>query len=226
MKAKFGAIVVDGRGKINGHVASKNRSGSYFRGKVTPINLRSPAQMSVRGSLSSISKAWSTLSDAQRAEWSGAVSSFKKTNIFGDLINPSGFNLYVKINQNAVLGGASMVDTPPIPVDLGSVVIGDLVADNSANTLIASLGSTGTNPSEVFVYATPAMNPGISFVKNKLRFLGAITWSNTLDISALYLARLGSIGAVGQKIHVSIAPSLATSGLVGVPVSFSTIIVA
>jgi len=36
MKTLFGAIVVDGRGKLGGHVASKNRHGSYFRTKVSP----------------------------------------------------------------------------------------------------------------------------------------------------------------------------------------------
>ena len=38
MKIKFGSEVVDGRGKIGGHVYSKNKGGAYKRTKVTPSN--------------------------------------------------------------------------------------------------------------------------------------------------------------------------------------------
>ena len=55
MKIKFGAIVVDGRNKIGGHVMSKNRAGAYMRTKVSPVNPRSLDQMSVRSRLSAIS---------------------------------------------------------------------------------------------------------------------------------------------------------------------------
>ena len=48
MKAKFGSFIVDGRGKVNGHVISKNRAGSYIRTKVTPVNPRSTAQLTQR----------------------------------------------------------------------------------------------------------------------------------------------------------------------------------
>ena len=37
---KFGALVVDGRNKIGGQVASKNRAGAYLRNKVTPSKKR------------------------------------------------------------------------------------------------------------------------------------------------------------------------------------------
>jgi len=47
MKMKFGAIVVDGRGKIGGHVASKNRGGAYLRTKVTPSNPQTGYQAAV-----------------------------------------------------------------------------------------------------------------------------------------------------------------------------------
>ena len=59
MKLKFGAIVTDGRGKIGGHVASKNRSGAYLRTKVTPSNPNTVAQVQVRSILASLSQSWS-----------------------------------------------------------------------------------------------------------------------------------------------------------------------
>jgi len=51
MKTLFGAIVVDGRGKLGGHVASKNRHGSYFRTKVSPSQPASQYSANVRAAL-------------------------------------------------------------------------------------------------------------------------------------------------------------------------------
>ena len=88
MKAKFGAIVVDGRGKIGGHVATKNKSGSYFRTKVTPVNPQSASQNSVRSRLATRAQAWKGLTAAQRTSWNAAVNDFQRTNIFGDTVIP------------------------------------------------------------------------------------------------------------------------------------------
>ena len=48
MKIKWGALVVDGRGKLGGHVAAQNRGGSYLRTKVTPSNPQTTFQTGVR----------------------------------------------------------------------------------------------------------------------------------------------------------------------------------
>jgi len=55
MKTLFGAIVVDGRGKLGGHVASKNRHGSYFRTKVSPSQPASQYSANVRAAYYNLS---------------------------------------------------------------------------------------------------------------------------------------------------------------------------
>ena len=65
MKIKWGAMVVDGSGKLGGHVASKNRGGSYFRTKVTPTNPNSTSQAAVRSRLTALSQAFRALTIAQ-----------------------------------------------------------------------------------------------------------------------------------------------------------------
>lgn len=65
MKLKFGAIVVDGRGKIGGHVASKNGAGAYLRTKVTPTNPQTARQSFVRALFAAITAAWSGLTASQ-----------------------------------------------------------------------------------------------------------------------------------------------------------------
>ena len=58
MKIKWGALMVDGRGKIGGQVASKNRAGAYMRNKVTPVNQQTSYQLTVRNRLSYYSQNW------------------------------------------------------------------------------------------------------------------------------------------------------------------------
>src|SRR6056297_1294291 len=98
MKMKFGALVTDGRGKIGGQVASKNRYGSYLRTKVTPSNPQTASQLNVRSVLAALSSGWRDLTQAQRDGWNAAVLDFQKTNVFGDTITPTGKNLYTRLN--------------------------------------------------------------------------------------------------------------------------------
>ena len=88
MKIKWGALVVDGRNKIGGQVASKNRNGAYMRNKVTPVNGKSAGQVTVRNRLASLASGWRGLTAGQRLAWNNAVSDYKKTDIFGDIQNP------------------------------------------------------------------------------------------------------------------------------------------
>ena len=113
MKIKFGAIVVDGRGKIGGHVASKNRGGAYLRTKVTPTNPQTTFQSAVRNRLTAFSQGWRGLTQAQRDAWNAAVSNFSKTDVFGDIKQPTGLNLYVKLNSKfrSSIGSGNCITT-------------------------------------------------------------------------------------------------------------------
>ena len=78
MKILWGALVVDGRRKIGGQVASKNRGGAYMRNKVTPVNPQTAAQTAIRNRLAGLSQAWRALTAAQRAAWNGAVGTLRE----------------------------------------------------------------------------------------------------------------------------------------------------
>src|SRR6056297_1703187 len=116
MKIKWGALVVDGRGKIGGHVASKNRGGSYLRTKTTPVNPQSTAQTNVRSIFGQISQGWSGLTASQIEGWNNAVSEYSQTDIFGDLKNPSGKALYQRLNQSLLLVGEGLLTEAPATV--------------------------------------------------------------------------------------------------------------
>jgi len=221
MKVKFGAIVVDGRNKIGGHVMSKNRAGAYMRTKVTPVNPRSVAQSDSRNRLSSISSAWENLSIPSLLAWNSAVSSWSKTDIFGDIKHPSGFNLFQKLNNNILRCGGTLLDVPPAKVELsylGVLAIGAVTI--SAIPLTFTLQALGTNE-KLEVSATPAVPPCKSFVKSEYRIIGhslTLTAGST-DCGSLYITKFGATGSGFNDFFVSARIVNIVTGQAGIPVS-------
>jgi hypothetical protein len=227
MKMKFGALVADGRGKIGGHVASKNRSGAYLRTKVTPVNRQTASQTTIRNRLANLSQAWRSLTENQRAAWNAAVSDFAKTNIFGDLVNPTGFNLYQRLNNNLIRIGESAIDTPPMPAAITDIVIGALTANGTTGAMSLAYTAGADAGSEVEIWATPPVSAGVSFVKSEYRLIDQVT-ANTAspaDIKTAYESKFGSIvGLDGMKVFVKTVAISVTTGQAGVPQSTSAII--
>lgn len=230
MKTKFGAIIVDGRGKIGGHVASKNRAGSYLRTKVTPVNPNTSAQATVRNRLSGISSAWRDLTAAQRSAWNAAVEDFAKTDIFGDLRNPTGFNLYQRLNNNLLNIGEAVITVPPAPVAVDSFTSMSIAAEDAtvAESLEITYAAAIAADHKVKVFATAPLSAGVSFVKSEYRQIDVIVTADAspFDITAEYVAKFGSTGEVGQKIFVKMVQVETASGIEGSAISASTLVVA
>lgn len=225
MKAKFGAIVVDGRGKLGGHVFAKNRSGNYMRTKVTPVNPQTTYQQAQRSAFGSLSSGWSGLTPAQRADWNGAVEDFQKTDIFGDLKSPTGKNLYTSLNRNLLNAGESILTVPPSPDSIPAISVTSAEA-NIAGTAWPVVSTEDTTGAFVQAWATPALSAGTSFVKNRLRFLDSFAGGNpaTIDIWTAYVARFGAPTA-GDNVYVAVRVVNA-GGEAGVLVTFKATVVA
>jgi hypothetical protein len=228
MKIKWGALVVDGRGKIGGQVASKNRAGAYMRNKVTPVNPQTTAQLTARNRLTTFSQGWRGLTQAQRDAWIAAVSDFSRTDIFGDLKNPTGFNLYQRLNNNLVTVGASALTSPPLVESVGEVVANSLTAEDStvAESLSLTLSDDVPANTAIKVFATAPQSPGKNFVKSEYRFIGyqAAATATPIDLLTDYQAKYGSTGTAGQKIFVKIQAVNTNTGQVGTPSEVSDIV--
>jgi hypothetical protein len=225
MKINWGALVVDGRNKIGGHVASKNRGGAYLRTKVSPAQPSSTYSAAVRSRLASISAGWRGLSEAQRLAWNDAVGSFKKTDIFGNSRNPSGFNLYQELNNNLVNIGIAQITTPPLPVAVATMSSSSFTAVH-AGALTITYAPAIPAGQKFLVRATPALSPGKNFVKSELRQIGVIV---TADASPLvyttqYGVKYGAVGAAGQKIFLELIPVNSVTGQKGRPILMSAVI--
>jgi hypothetical protein len=226
MKTKFGAIIVDGRGKINGMVASKNRAGSYMRTKVTPVNPRSTFQSAVRNRLTSLAQGFRALTAAQIAAWNNAVSNFAKTDIFGDLKNPSGFNLYVRLNANLLGVSESAISNPPLPGAVYAPTSLSVAMDVGAGGYALTFSGAIPATDKVILLATPGLSPGRSFSKNQFRVIEVLENgdSSPYDFETSYLAKFGA-PAVGQKVFVAMQGVNITTGQQGIALSASTIVV-
>lgn len=224
MKAKFGAIITEGRGKINGFVASRNRSGAYIRTKVTPVNPQSTAQLTVRNRLGTRSQAWRGLTDAQRSAWNGAVSAFAKTDIFGDLKNPTGFNLYQALNNNLLTVGAAAITQPPIPAAVSTVTITSI--SPAAGTGLIPMVLSGAVPANTAmkVFATAPQSPGVSFVKSEYRLITTLPAATATPVAlgAAYSTKFGS-WASGQKLFFKLVFVSTTTGQQSLPIQVVTI---
>lgn len=202
MKIKWGALVVDGRGKLGGHVAAQNKGGSYLRTKVTPSNPQSTFQTGVRNLFGSISAGWSALTASQRAAWNNAVDDWKRTNIFGDLKLPSGKALYQRLNQQAQVVGYPALTTPPAKEDIPASNVTAVAIDTSANTITATGLYNGT-AATVQYFSSGVVSAGTSFVKNLMRVFGH-SGGSAYDPSTAYtdyVARFGA-PAPGEKIFI------------------------
>lgn len=203
-KIKFGMMMTDARGKLGGQVFSKNRSGAYVRTKVTPSNPQTAFQTSVRQAFGGFSQAWSGLTDGVRAGWNNAVSSWGRTDVFGDLVNPTGKNLFLRLNQQATQAGYPSFTTVPAKLEMVEGIATSVTVDTTLLTL-EPIGIYAGVDAKVVISGTPQLSQGTSFVKNKLRDIYSVT-ANTFDINAAYsnyVSRFGAPG-VGTNIYFGI----------------------
>lgn len=210
MKIKFGAIVTEGRGKLGGHVFSKNAGGAFMRTKVTPSNPQTARQTTVRALFGSIASAWSGLSATAIAQWNEAVSDWTTTNVFGDLKKPTGKALFQRLNNQAQSAGLSAVTSVPTKLALPDDPITAVPIGVGATTL-ALTGANTDAATQVVVWGATPVSAGTKNVKTKLRQLYAVAGDSysATDAFAAYEAKFGTI-ATGQNIFIGVKYVLAS----------------
>ncbi len=226
--------VVDGRGKVQGTVLTKNRSGAAMRVKVTPINRRTSFQQAARVAFGFFAQGFRALTASQVAAWNAAAASgFISNNIFGNPIKNSGINLYVGLNTNLVTAGVAAISDPPTQGSVSSALTIAPSGDASASELFVNAefdGAVNAVPANTFlvVAATPPVSNGVTFVKSQLRSIGGIDAAGdttTTNMASAYSARFGAL-VTGQKIFIQVVAINKTTGQAGPPLLASFVVVA
>lgn len=206
MLIKFGSIVVNGRGKLGGHVYSKNRGGSYIRTLQTPSNPQTSFQQEGRGVFTQLTQDWSALTEKERKAWNDAVVDFPRTDIFGDTRQLSGKGLYISINRELLLINKAKVNNPPQKTTLSVPSELDVAIDLSGSTMTVTgqFGSGTAITDNMVLKATPKITAGTSNFKNKLVTLAV--GLNIDDPAALFTAYQDRFGDIvdGDTIGFSI----------------------
>lgn len=226
--------MTDGRGKLGGQVASKNRSGAYVRTKVTPVNPNTSFQSAVRQRLSSLSKEWSALTENQRLAWNEAANSgqWNKSDIFGDARRPTGKNLFTGINLVSLETTNTLLLNVPRKANFSQFsVINATVTSGGAVSVMVDVAETPTLGTRWQVEGTVAVSPGRYYLKNLFRFLSATNvvadGSATLDVADQYESRFGVLQSAdeGKRVGLRVrqvldgqtTPWVEVSGIVGSP---------
>lgn len=226
MKVKYSALVSDMRGKLNGSVASKNRYGGYLRNKVTPSNPKSIHQVEQRAKLAQFSQGWRGLTEQQREAWNSAVSNWQKTNIFGDIVTPSGNTLYTRLNVNIANVGGSPVSLPPLPMGVEAPEgISAVITVGTSEMDVSVLPATVPAGHKLVVQATEPLSPGISNANNKFRVIkyGATLTSGDYDAWNDYTGRFGT-PTIGMKVFFKIHFVRETTGEISQELKTSVIV--
>jgi hypothetical protein len=203
-KVKFTGFLADMRGKLNGSVFARNRGGQYVRTKVTPLNPQSIAQVTARNLLTGLAQGFRSLSENEITAWNQAVTQWQTTDIFGDLVSPTGLALYVRLNANIANAGGTAITSPPAPTGAAALITLGLVADVSGDTFDVSF-TPATVPANhtMYIESTTMLSPGINNANSRFRFIGtaASAAASPVDAFAFQTAKFGSLVA-GQKAYV------------------------
>lgn len=206
----------DMRKSAGGVTASKNKARLYIKNRITPRNPKTEKQMQVRSDLTTNSRAWANLTQAQRDAWDEEAKTAYGRRELGEAAKISGFSLFMRCNQNlATIAGTEIKvpgTTPDFPVyQMWS--FGASVASNGQIRVGASLDATYEElPANIVIRATAPFGPGRASNITGLRIIKAGAWqddvdanaeteSYNLDLSTEYTNTLGAGVKVGDKIQ-------------------------
>jgi len=224
---KMAHIVAEARGAIAGTVFSKNTYGAYLRTKVTPVNRQTTFQQGVRQFLASTAQDWRGLTQAQRDLWNQFAVNFNRTNIFGDSVGLTGFNLFMQLNRNLLEVNVAPITAAPTPADVYGFTSASLVADTTGGTMTATYAPALGADDAVIVYATAPLSQGKDFAKSELRKIRVLTDAvgdnSPVDIAAEYITKFGALPPVGTKVFVQLKGVNEVTGQAGVSLKLSDI---
>ncbi len=111
---QYGGGILQIRGSIGGQTHSRNRYGNYIRAKTNPVNPQTARQNAVRNNLASLVARWqSVLTQVMRDAWKQYADNVAMDNVFGESVNLTGFNHFVRANCARLQAGLDPIDAGP-----------------------------------------------------------------------------------------------------------------
>lgn len=220
VKIRYGGGVAQMSGSEAGRTYARNKGGAYIRNRTTPLNPSTTYQQAVRQRLSNLSKYWSdTLTETQQNGWNTWAENNPVTDVFGESINLTGSQAFVKLNQRITNAGGSIIAAAPSDQTVTALTSATLTFDiGTGNVELAYAPSPVPANHVLVIRSTIGLSPGIRYVRNRLRTIDNVAAASTTpeDIETAWTARLGSLPAVGQRVSVYAHLLNLTNGAVSV----------
>lgn len=115
-KIKFSALASSIKGVLGGTIFQGWGTLNILRNRTSGVRHISDQTQAQKSILSHMSRAWSGLTDANRATWEAAAQSITVPDAFGNPRHPSGYELFVQRNAEIITAGGSgpLANYPPI----------------------------------------------------------------------------------------------------------------
>lgn len=229
-KVKFGQGVAKIMGTVGGTIFSQNKGGNYMKNYNVPTNPQSTKQLAVRVFFSTISTAWSSLTQVQRDGWTAFAATLPYENSVGDTYYLTGKGLFQKSNtvmlnvdESAISATPDDFKTPDAPGGM-SIAVAD-----AAGTFIISADDANV-PSQRTWFCDAAPQSNAARINNnslfkRIHFVKTGQPLDTIDIATQYQAVFGAF-SVGQKIEIRCGFIDLTNGMISTYVKADTIVVA
>lgn len=164
-------------GSTGATVYSHNRFGAYIRARSIPVNPNTDRQVAVRNAVRSLTIAWqNTLTQAQRDAWDVYGANVSWTNKFGDSVNLTGLNHYIRTNTVMVSLGFARTDVAPGIFNLGTAELAlGCTASEATQILTLTFDDTAVWATEVgafqHFYLGLPQNAAIKFFGGPHRYI-------------------------------------------------------
>lgn len=203
-RVQYGTIVTEIKGKVQGQVFQGGNVGFTLRNKGYTKGLSSQARQLANTRLSAQAAAWRSLTDLQRAAWSGIVADWLFYNKFGAAYQGSGYQVYMAYNTILTSFGFSAVEEPGA-VDSPSDPGEQTLICESENELLYSRENVGVTYDQANYYACAPYSAGQN--SNNKRWIKIGTESedasSSIDLRPYY-ENYFKWPEVGQKVAVKV----------------------
>ncbi len=180
VRVQYGGGILQMRGSIGGQTHSRNRYGNYIRTKTNPVNPQTNRQNEVRNNLSDLVAHWqNSLTQNQRDNWKTYGDNVAFLNNFGESINLTGFNHYIRSNTSRLQAGLARIDDGPTNFTLpGTDASFDVAATADDDVMAVTFDDTAdwaqSSKGYMALFTGIPQSSAIGFFNGPWRFAGAI----------------------------------------------------
>jgi hypothetical protein len=193
-KIKLGGLAQDVRGSLAGTTFSKNASGAYVRGKVSPVQPRTSFQTAARNMFGGLSKLWGgTLTADKRTAWQGFAASHPIIDVFGDSMVLSGINTFQRLNRVIMFLGSASISDPPANLDVTALTSATVAVSVATGISIAFAPSPLAQGEGVYIWATGPIPKGRAFVNSMYKLVAGGDQETPSVLTTAYTTRFGAI---------------------------------